>query len=82
MACAKCAFYIPKNSSAAQVLEAKTNLQHMLQEIPLSDAEVAAVEDGLQALEQLRLRLLDVPTPEGKTPRDLRSGFVRLDDIL
>jgi integrase len=81
MACAKCAFYIPKESSAAQILEAKTNLQHMLQQIPLTDTEIAAVEDGLQALEHLQTRLLDVPTPSGKTPRDLTDGFVRLADI-
>jgi hypothetical protein len=81
MACAKCAFYIPKESSAAQLLEAKTHLQHMLQHIPLTDVEIAAVEDGLQALEQLQRRLLDVPTPTGKTPRDLGSGFIQVADI-
>jgi hypothetical protein len=37
MACAKCSFYVPKGSSRAQLLEARTNLQHMLQEILLRD---------------------------------------------
>lgn len=35
MACAQCSFYQPKGSSQAQMLEAKANLQRMLQAIPL-----------------------------------------------
>lgn len=81
MACARCAFYIPKDSSAAQILEAKENLQHMLQAIPLTEEEVAAVEDGLTALERLQRRLTDVPTPAGPTPRQLTTAVIRLDDI-
>jgi len=71
MACAKCAFYCPKESSQAQLLEAKTNLVRMKQEIPLSEEERAAVDDGLAALEKLCHHLTDVPTPAGPTPRDL-----------
>ena len=41
------------------------------QEIPLSDAERAAVEDGVAAHERLLAQLADVPTPAGPTPRDL-----------
>ncbi|HEV7377771.1 MAG TPA: tyrosine-type recombinase/integrase [Pyrinomonadaceae bacterium] len=73
MACAKCSFYVPKDSSRAQLLEARTNLQHMLQEIPLRDEERAAVEDGLVAVEKLFEKLADVPTPDGSTPRELRG---------
>ena len=46
MACAKCDFYTPKNSSKAQLLEAKDNLQRMLASLPLTDEERAAVDDG------------------------------------
>jgi len=53
MACAKCSFYIAKDSSRTQLLEAKANLQHLLQEIPLREEERAAVEDGLDAVEKL-----------------------------
>jgi hypothetical protein len=74
MACAKCAFYIPKASSHAHVLEAKTNLQRMLQVIPLSEDERAAVEDGLTALSSLQQRLADTPTPAGLTPRQLHDS--------
>jgi len=71
MACAKCDFYTPKDSSKAQLIEAKTNLQRMLTAIPLTDDERAAVDDGQAALEKLLERLADMPTPAGPTPREL-----------
>ncbi len=73
MACARCDFYLPKGSAKAQFLEAKGNLQRMLQEIPLTDDERSAVEDGAAAVEKLLERLADVPTPSGPTPRQLSS---------
>jgi hypothetical protein len=41
MACARCDFYTPKDSSKGQLLEAKDNLQRMLATIPLTDEEQA-----------------------------------------
>lgn len=73
MACAKCAFYLPKASSQAQLLEAKANLQRMLQEIPLTEEERCAVEDGVAAVEKLSTQLMDIPTPAGPTPRQLAA---------
>ncbi len=73
MACAKCSFYVPKSSSQAQLLEGKNNLLRLRQEIPLSEEEVAAVDDGVAAIERLLESLVDVPTPSGKTPRELKS---------
>jgi len=67
MACAKCDFYTPKDSSKAQILEAKENLQKMRAMIPLTEDEQAAVDDGNAALD----RLADIPTPAGPTPRQL-----------
>jgi hypothetical protein len=64
MACARCAFYLPKASSKAQILEGKANLLRMRQEIPLNDAELAAVEDGVAAYDRLVSVLADVPTPD------------------
>jgi integrase len=78
MACAKCDFYIPKNSSRAQLLEAKANLQRMLVAIPLTDDERAAVDDGQEALDKLLGRLADTPTPVGSTPRQLACGSTEL----
>jgi len=79
MACAKCSFYLPKDSTKAQLLEAKANLLRLRQDIPLADAELSAVEDGLTAYEQLLAKLADVPTPAGPTPRQLgREHLVQL----
>src|ERR1700740_2310588 len=50
MACAKCSFYLPKESTKAQLLEGKANLLRLRQDIPLVDAELAAVEDGLTGM--------------------------------
>jgi len=74
MACAKCGFYVPKDSSRAQLLEGKANLLRMRQEIPLSEAELAAVDDGVDALQRLLDQLADVATPAGPTPRQLRAS--------
>jgi hypothetical protein len=52
-------------------LEAKENLQKMLANIPPTDDERVAVDDGRAALDQLLQRLTDVPTPAGPTPRQL-----------
>lgn len=61
MACAKCDFYTPKDSSKAQLLEAKANLQRMLVSVPLTDDERAAVDDGHTAVTTLLDRLADIP---------------------
>lgn len=37
MACARCDFYVPKESSRAQSIEAKTNLLRLRQDIPLTE---------------------------------------------
>jgi integrase len=73
MACARCDFYIPKQSSGAQLLEANANLTRMLIEIPLTDDERAAVEEGQNAMTALLERLADTPTPAGPTPRALTN---------
>src|SRR5205823_8924224 len=74
MACARCDFYVPKDSTRAQLLEARENLQRMLAQIPLTDDERAAVEDGTAAVERLIERLTDVPTPAGPTPREMAQS--------
>ncbi|MFD0887622.1 tyrosine-type recombinase/integrase, partial [Streptosporangium algeriense] len=73
MACAKCDFYTPKDSSKALLLEAKDNLQRMLAAVPLTDDERAAVDDGQAALDRLLGQLADVPTPAGPTPRQIST---------
>jgi integrase len=73
MACARCDFYLPKGSSQAQMLEARDNLQQMIQKIPLTDDERAAVEEGIEFMKKLCKKLADVPTPAGPTPREIRA---------
>ncbi len=80
MACAKCAFYLPKGSTKAHLLEGKRNLLRLGQEIALNETELAAVDEGVGALEKLLRQLADVPTPAGPTPRQLQSpALVPLD---
>ncbi len=82
MACAKCSFYRAKGSSQAQLLEGKANLLQMLQEIPLSEEERAAVEDGIVAMEKLCQQLADVPTPAGPTPNQLAIAQQKTQTVI
>ncbi len=63
-------FYVPTSA----LLEGKNNLLRMWQEIPLTDAEAAAVDDGAAALDSLLKRLSNVPTPASPTPLQLSDG--------
>lgn len=71
MACAKCPFYLPKASTRAHILEGKANLARLLEMIPLTEDERAAVEDGQEAFDTLLAKLTNVPTPTGLSPREL-----------
>ncbi|MFD8766102.1 tyrosine-type recombinase/integrase [Streptomyces mirabilis] len=73
MACARCDFYSPKDSTRAQLLEAKGNLQKMAVSIPLTEDEQAALTDGQTAIDELLGRLADTPTPAGPTPRQITA---------
>jgi hypothetical protein len=81
MAGARCAFYRPKNRAAALFLEGKTNLVRLQQDVPLTEAEANAVEDGVNAFEKLLAQLSVVPTPEGPAPRQLQSGPIQIEPI-
>ena len=74
-------FYMLKDSTAALLLEGRTHLLRLLQEIPLGEAEQAAVEDGVAAYENLLSKLSDVPTPAGPTPRQLGAGLVQITSV-
>ena len=60
MACARCDFYVPKESSKAQSI---ANLLRLAQEIPLNEDELRAVEDGIAGHERLVAKLASVPAP-------------------
>ena len=63
MACARCDFYIPKESSQSDLIASKAGMMRMLQEIPLTDDERAAVDGDVAAIERLLERLETTPTP-------------------
>jgi integrase len=71
MACAQCVFYRPKSTFLPMLLEKKAHLIYMKQEVPLTDLELATVEGDIEATERLIAQLVDTPTPEGPTPREL-----------
>jgi integrase len=72
MACARCDFYRPRESTLVQLLEAKTNILRFLQEIPLTDEERGVVDGDLIAIDRLTAKLADRPTPSGQTPSEIR----------
>jgi len=82
MACARCDFYIPKESTRAQIIEGKANLLRLKQEIPFTDEELAAIDDGIVLMEKLCEKLADVPTPSGQTPREIEEKTRRALPIL
>ncbi len=79
MACARCAFYEPKASARAQALEGKANLLRLRQEIPLNDAELRAVEEGIAAHVELVSKLANVPAPDRTRPMEMDADGSRKD---
>src|SRR5260370_21120009 len=48
MACARCPFYRPKDSSMEQLIEGMSNLVHMLEYVQLTEDEKALVTEGIE----------------------------------
>ena len=67
-----CDFNIPKDSARAEALGAKAFLQRYKEELPVTDAEPAAIEGAEPKFNLMLRRLEDFPTPDGKTPREIR----------
>ena len=67
LACAGCAFNVPKASSRGQALEAKASLERYLERVPLTADERSAVEGDLSKLDELLGKLAGVPAPDGET---------------
>lgn len=66
MACAKFSFYLPKSSSAAQYIEGRQDLLKLMQEIPLTDDERAAVENDVGTMDKLINQLKNIEVPDTK----------------
>jgi len=73
MACARCPYYCPKDTTYDQLLEGKANLVRMLEFVQLTDDEQQLVTDGIEVHQALIEKLADVPTPAGLTPRELQT---------
>jgi hypothetical protein len=73
MACARCPYYCPKDTTYDQLLEGKANLVRMLEFVQLTDDEQQLVTDGIELHQALIEKLADVPTPAGLTPRELQT---------
>ena len=71
MACPRCDFYQPKESGLGQLMDAKSSLLRLIQEMPLTREERAAVEGDVAALSRLTARLAEQPTPSGQTAKEL-----------
>ncbi len=84
LSCARCPFYLPKQTSAGQVISVRDGIDRMLETVDLTDDERAALEGDREALEALAQRLADTPTPAGPTPRALGTAdaFIPLTQLL
>lgn len=82
MACAKCDFYEPKQSSKMQLLEANGNLTRMLELVALGEEERKLIEQGMALNQSLLSRLADEPTPAGPTPREIQKSPQRSLPVL
>lgn len=69
MACARCDFYVPKESTRAELITSKTGMIRMLQEIPLTEEERNAIEGDQKAVDRLLRRLESMPAPDGSLRR-------------
>jgi hypothetical protein len=84
LACARCPFYLPKDSGKGQLLAVKEGIGRMLERVDLTDEERAVLEGDRQVLTSLAERLADVPTPAGPTPREIGTAgsFIPLTNLL
>lgn len=71
LACARCPFYLPKDSTKGQILGVKDGIEQMLEQLDLTDDEREALEGDRDAIAVLADKLADVPTPAGPTPNQL-----------
>jgi hypothetical protein len=61
LACARCPFYLPKQSSAGQLLAVRDGIEQMLEQLDLTDDERQALEGDRDTVAALAERLADTP---------------------
>ena len=72
MACARCGYYVPKDSTKGQLLAAAGANEALYEEIPIREDERLALEGDTEAIRQLVGDLKSVPTPDGRTPLEMK----------
>ncbi|MFD3589794.1 hypothetical protein [Streptomyces sp. NPDC058683] len=84
LACARCPFYVPKESTRGQLLKVKGGIEQMLEQLDLTDDEREALEGDRDAVTALAQRLADIPTPAGPTPteRGADAAFIPLTELM
>ncbi|MFE2866746.1 tyrosine-type recombinase/integrase [Embleya sp. NPDC059259] len=84
LACARCPFYVPKESSKGRPRALKDGIDQMLEQLTLTEDEREALEGDCEAVVALAGRLADVPTPAGPTPQELGTvgSFIPLTQLV
>ena len=67
LACAGCAFNVPKASAEGQAIEAKASLERYLERVPLTEEERAAIRGDLEKLGEMLSKLERMAAPDGRT---------------
>lgn len=73
MACAGCDFNLPKSSARAQALERKSSIGRYLESVPLTADERAIAEVDMEKLDRLIQKLDEVPTLDGRMPKEINK---------
>lgn len=81
MVCARCDFYVPKNSTRGQWLQTQDRLLNMLQEIPLSKEEHAAVDGDVEAMNRLLERLKEIPPPSKTQQYTSQPSIIAVEQV-
>jgi hypothetical protein len=72
LACVRCRYYLPKESAAAKRLEADSNNERILIQLPLREDERAAIEADRDAWNALQTRLESERANDGRLPAEIR----------
>lgn len=73
MACARCGYYVPKESTKGELLTALGANEALYEEIPIRDEERLALEGDAEAVRLLVGGFDDTPAGDGRTPSEIQA---------
>jgi integrase len=73
MACARCSYYVPKDSTKGELLTALGANEALYEEIPIRDEERLALEGDADAIRLLVAGLDHTPASDGRMPSEIQS---------